>query len=154
MRRFQFCVVAFAALFLAGCAADYSGDTYHGSGVGEVSRSEYGTIIQIRDVKIKADEQTTQRSGAVIGGATGAVGGALVGSAFDNGTIGAVIGAAAGAIGGNAIQNRTQNGKEYTVRLDNGNIITITQGIPPQLSVGQRVMVVDAHKGRGRVIPA
>ncbi|MDR0552624.1 MAG: glycine zipper 2TM domain-containing protein [Holosporales bacterium] len=139
------------ALFLSGCAADYSGNTYQGGAVGEVSRSEYGTVVQIRDIKIKVDKSAG--SGALVGGTAGAVGGALVGSAFDNKMVGAAVGAAAGALGGHAIQNRDQKGKEYTIRLDNGHTVTITQGLSPQLSVGQRVIVIDAHKGRGRVIP-
>ncbi|MDR2074680.1 MAG: glycine zipper 2TM domain-containing protein [Holosporales bacterium] len=138
-------------LLFSGCA-DYSGDTYEGRAVGEVSRADAGTIVSIRKIKIKP-EGDTPGMGALIGGA----GGALAGAAFGGGRgklLTAGVGGVAGGIAGHMIQNREQDGFEYTVRLDTGPTIVVTQGPSPALSVGQRVNVINSHKGRSRVVPA
>jgi outer membrane lipoprotein SlyB len=139
------------SLLFSGCA-DYSGDTYEGRAVGEVSRADTGTIVSIRKIKIKP-EGDTPGMGALIGGA----GGALAGSVFGGGRgkiLTAGVGALAGGVAGHMIQNREQDGFEYTVRLDTGATIVVTQGPSPALSVGQRVNVINSHKGRSRVVPA
>jgi outer membrane lipoprotein SlyB len=149
-------VIAFGilvcALLLAGCANDYSGDTYDGRAVGEISRADTGTIISIRKIKIKP-EGDTPGLGALVGGTAGA----LAGSAFGGGRgklLTAAAGGVAGGVAGHMIQNRAQDGFEYTVRLDTGATIVVTQGPNPALSVGQRVNVINSQKGRSRVVPA
>lgn len=142
---------ALCSLLICGCSNDYSGNSYEGHAVGEVSRSDSGTIISMRKIKINP-ETSNLGAGALLGGA----GGALVGSAFGKGggkILAAGIGALAGGVAGNAIQNRSQEGFEYTVRLDSGATIAVTQGVEPALSVGQKVSVVVSSKGRSRVVP-
>lgn len=139
------------SLLVCGCANDYSGDTYEGHAVGEVSKANPGTIISMRKIQIKPEGENLG-SGALLGGAAGA----LAGSAFGKGSgkvFAAGLGAIAGGVAGNAIQNRSQNGVEYTIRLDNGSTVVITQGVSPALSVGQNVMVINSNKGRSRVVP-
>jgi outer membrane lipoprotein SlyB len=150
-RRYGIISVALCSILISGCSNDYSGDTYDGHAVGEVSRTDAGTIISMRKIKIKPDSKDLG-AGALLGGA----GGALAGSMFGGGrgkVLTAGVGAIAGGVAGNAIQNRAQDGFEYTVRLDNGATVTVTQGPSPSLSVGQRVMVINSHKGRSRVVP-
>jgi hypothetical protein len=42
---------------------------------------------------------------------------------------------------------------EYIVRLDNGALLTVVQGMQPQIAVGQRVYVQESTRGRSRVLP-
>lgn len=145
------CLVV-CSLLAVGCSNDYSGNTYDGRAVGEVSRADTGTIISMRKITIKPEGEGLG-AGALLGGAAGA----LAGSAFGSGKgklLGATIGAVGGGVAGNMIQNRSQDGYEYAVRLDSGSIITVTQGVTPALAPGQKVMVVNSSKGRSRVVPA
>jgi outer membrane lipoprotein SlyB len=115
-----------------------------------VSRTDRGIIISMREVEIKPDEVG---SGAVIGG----LGGGLLGSMFGKGDgkiLTTAAGAVAGGLAGNAIQNRSQRGREYTVQLQNREIVTLTQGLTPVLSVGQEVYIVNSNRGRSRIVPA
>ena len=137
------------AVLLAGCTSDYSGNKYEGATVGEVQRTEKGQVISLRKVELKPENSMT-------GTALGAVGGGLVGSAFGGGNaklLTAAAGAVAGGIAGNAIASRTQDGVEYTVKLDSGAVIAIAQAPTPPISVGQRVHVIYSQKGRSRVVP-
>ena len=143
--------VAVAAVLITGCSNEFSGDSYSHRNAGEVQRADQGTIISMRKVEIKPDSNDLG-AGALLGGA----GGALLGSAFGKGhgkLLGAGVGAVAGGVAGNAIQNRAQPGMEYTVKLENGSVVVIAQGLSPALSVGQKVSVVNSNKGRSRVVP-
>jgi outer membrane lipoprotein SlyB len=145
------CFVA-CVLLVSGCSNDYSGNTYDGRAVGEVSRTDIGTIISMRRVSIKPDSGDLG-AGALLGGTAGALAGSMFGRGGGK-LLGAGVGAIAGGVAGNAIQNRSQDGFEYTIKLENGTIITISQGTTPALSVGQNVLVINSNKGRSRVVPA
>lgn len=137
------------AVLLSGCASDYSGNKYDGSAVGEVQRTDRGQVISLRKVELKPEV-----SG--VGTALGAVGGGLVGGMFGGGNakiLTATAGAVAGGVAGNALATKTQDGIEYTVKLDTGAIVTIAQAPTPAISVGQRVHVIYSQKGRSRVVP-
>ena len=139
-------------VILAGCSNDYSGNSYDGAAVGEVSKTDLGTIVSMRKIQIKPDPKDLG-AGALLGGA----GGALLGSAFGGGNakyLTAAVGGVAGGVAGNAIQNRSVDGFEYSVKLENGSVVTVTQGVEPRLSVGQTVRVINSTKGRSRVVPA
>ncbi|MBQ7524552.1 MAG: glycine zipper 2TM domain-containing protein [Alphaproteobacteria bacterium] len=139
-----------AALLLAGCGGDFSGSRYDEASVGEVSRTDEGTVISLRRVELKPDHSM---AGTLLGGA----GGALAGSLFGGGNgkiLTTTAGAIAGGVAGNAIGSRAQDGIEYTVQLNNGSVVVIAQGTDPAISVGQRVRVVYSNKGRSRVVPA
>ncbi|MBR1944449.1 MAG: glycine zipper 2TM domain-containing protein [Alphaproteobacteria bacterium] len=141
------------SLMFTGCD-DFSGDQYSAAQVKSVSNVSYGTIVGIRSVKARVNQGTTGGAAGTLGGGVlgGVVGNALGGS---KGTlIGAGIGALGGAAAGYAIGNRNVNVKEYTIQVDNGNTIAITQKEPPVLSVNQRVAIHFDASGNGRVIPA
>lgn len=149
-RQYGLICVTLCSVLICGCSNDYSGDSYDGRAVGEVSRSEAGTIVSMRKIKINP-ESDGLGTGALLGGAAGA----LAGSAFGKGggkVLAAGIGAIAGGVTGNAIQNRSQDGFEYVVRLDSGATVSVTQGTSPALSVGQKVIVINSNKGRSRVV--
>lgn len=150
------CLACCASVFcLTGCDDQLSGDSYTRAEAKQVSSVQYGTVVSKREVLIKRHDGAG--AGAVVGTATGALTGGLIGNAISSGTtgkiVGAGIGALAGGVTGNAIQNRSVKGYEYTVGLDNGGFLAITQGKTPELLVGQRVQVLSNASG-GRIIPA
>ncbi|MDR2598587.1 MAG: glycine zipper 2TM domain-containing protein [Holosporales bacterium] len=151
MFHFYRCIcIAIVGLLLSGCSNNYSGDQYSSKGVGEISRTDRGVIISMRRVDIKPEE------GPGAGALIGAVGGGLAGSMFGKGggkVLAAGAGAAAGGLAGHMIQNRSQDGMEYTVKLDSGAVITLAQGLTPALSVGQRVFVINSNRDRSRIVP-
>ena len=144
-----------AALFgAAGCAREVSPDVVSASSVGEVNDAFFGTVQSMRPVTIQEGDRLQQNTtGAVIGGLAGAA----VGSVFGGGW-GRVIATGAGAVVGSVVGAAAerdlsrQQGIEYTVRLDNGRMITIVQGPQPALSTGQRVIVQTSSQGRARVV--
>jgi outer membrane lipoprotein SlyB len=146
----RYWVVSIACVvLLCGCSNDFSGDRYDSANVGEISRTDSGVVVSLRKVKLKTNEMG-------IGTVLGAVGGGLVGSAFGGGNakfLTAAAGAVAGGAAGHAVENREQDGVEYTIKLDSGAIVTIAQGVTPQISVGQQVRIINSNKGRSRVVP-
>ena len=148
MKVEKFLSVSVFAVLLAGCS-DFSGNRYEESNIGEVQQTQTGTVISLRRVELKPD-------GSVAGTALGAVGGGVLGSMFGGGNaklLTATAGAVAGGVAGNAIATRAKEGIEYTVKMDNGAVVTIAQGTTPMISVGQKVYVINSHKGRSRVVP-
>lgn len=143
---------------LTGCAPRLGGNDYALAGSGEISQTFMGTITAARPVNLtgqSTNEDGRLGTGAIIGAGAGAVAGSMIGSGrtpWITGTLGALAGGAAG----HAIerQARQQQGMEYTVKLDQGDMITIAQGVEPALAVGQRVRVIHSAKDRSRVVPA
>ncbi|HLD95142.1 MAG TPA: glycine zipper 2TM domain-containing protein [Alphaproteobacteria bacterium] len=147
-----------AATLLSGCAPRIGGSDYSIHGVGEVSRSEGGTIVAVRVVNISArgtGQDNQPGAGALLGGLGGAVLGSQIGQgkgAIIAGTLGAVGGAVGGHYAEKALTD--QQGYEYTIRLDKGEEVTVTQGADPAMANGQRVRVIYSARDRSRVVPA
>lgn len=139
-------------LYLAGCADDLSGDTYSRDDARKPMDVSYGTIIDVRPVKIEGDRNFLgQGGGAVIGGMAGNTMGGGSGRGLAT-----AIGAVAGAVAGGAAQEgmtRAQ-GAEITVRLDNGSSIAVVQEVQAlnEFVSGQRVRLT-AGNGSTRVAP-
>ena len=68
---------------------------------------------------------------------------------------GAGVGALLFGIIGHAVENklRTQDAYEYVVKLTNGQILTVCQGLDAVFDIGRRVIVIVSHEGRSRIIP-
>ena len=144
----------FGAIFLTGCD-DFSGDQYNAYQVKSVSNVSYGTIISIMDVKARANQGTAGEAvGTIGGGILGGIVGYALGGDLMSTLLGSGIGALGGSGAGTAIGNRNIRAKEYTIRLDYGNTVAITQKEPPILSINQRVAVHFDAYGNGRVVPA
>jgi outer membrane lipoprotein SlyB len=131
---------------LTGCAPRIGGSDYSVAGSGQVSDALRGVIVGKRVVHINMkdpEHENDPGAGALAGG----VGGGVLGSQFGKGrgsTAGAAIGAIAGAIGGHFAEKALteQDGFEYQIQLDHGRLMTLAQGRDPELSVGQRVLVI------------
>lgn len=131
-------------LFAAGCADNYSGDTYASNRTGIVQNVSYGTVTNIRPVTIQDDS-----SNLPVGAVAGAVLGGVLGHSVGGGTgkkLATVGGVVAGGLAGNAIQNQTgkTKGMEVEIRLDNGQTIAVVQKMDQTFQVGSRVRLVDA----------
>ena len=140
-------VVALAALSLIGCASDISPKTYSVGSVGQINRTIAATVISVREVDVAG----TTGVGGSAGTAAGAVAGSSAGGNNSRGNIvGAIGGAVIGGLAGAAIEaNATkQKGMEYVVETENGNLMTIVQGIEPVFTTGQKVLVLYGSPSR------
>ncbi|QNP40954.1 glycine zipper 2TM domain-containing protein [Lysobacter solisilvae (ex Woo and Kim 2020)] len=124
--------VAAASIALAGCASSpgyrdsgYSGSGY-GSGYGQSSCYDCGTVTRIEQV----GQPTSGVTGAVLGGIVGAAAGREIADDKSTGrrNTATAAGAVAGAVAGSAIE-RNVRGARYNVyvRMDDGRTLTVTQ---------------------------
>ena len=137
----------FAALCLAlaGCASDYSPNTYAGNAVQLANKVEAGTIVGFRQVAISANGNV----GAVTGGAAGG----LLGSEYGRTPFAAVGGGTVGAMLGTALDHAAGDttGWEYIVRKANSEMLSVTQREKTPLELGRRVLVIIGPQAR--VVP-
>ncbi|HCA26270.1 MAG TPA: hypothetical protein DEP05_01225 [Betaproteobacteria bacterium] len=118
-------VAAIPLMLLGGCATNLSGEAYSRDQVRQVQTVQLGVVQAVRQVQIEGTKSGVgAASGAVVGGIAGSNIGEGKGSA-----VGAVIGAVAGGLAGAAAENAVTRkpGVEITVKLDNGQIIAVTQ---------------------------
>lgn len=132
--------------WLTGCPSSLTGDSYSRAEARAVQTVEYGTVQDLRLVKI---EGTKTAVGPATGGALGGVAGSAIGSGKSS-TAAAIVGGVAGAFLGAAAEEgltRSQ-GIEITVRLDSGRMVAVVQQQDPNavFRVGDRVQL---HTVRG-----
>jgi len=137
------------SFIITGCARDFSTNTYENYTAGEANRTMEGVVLNVRVIKIKGGNG----AGGLAGAAAGAAGGAAIGGSSEAVLVGAIGGALLGGIAGDAAENSftSQDAVEVIVRLDNGKLITTTQGDDITLTKGQRVFVI--YGDRMRIIP-
>lgn len=135
-----------SALLLVGCADNINSDHYYTNQAGRVSTVAQCTVLSVRYVTVDSDSG----AGTLIGGLAGGVAGSTIGGGSTAHTLGAVGGALLGGVVGNAAEKglSTQTGLEYIVKLDNGQVISITQGTGQALGVGQRCLVLFGSTNR------
>ncbi len=156
MRKFSIAVMAalLAGLMLVGgCAPRVGGSDYDASSVRTPQNVAYGTVADVRVVRINDDSGTNEAIGTVGGGVVGGVLGNMIGGGSGRtlATVGgAVLGAIGGYAGGKALG--TQDGYEITVDMDSGGSIVITQGTDIEFSPGQRVKVISGGGAPARVV--
>lgn len=129
-----------ALVMLTSCAPNVRTDSYSVGSVGQVNRTVSGTVISVRSVMIDG----SRGGGAAAGAAAGGVAGSTIGGSSEAAVIGAiggiVVGAVAGAAGERAVSRAA--GIEYVVQTENGNLMTVVQGVEPVFEVGRRVLVM------------
>jgi outer membrane lipoprotein SlyB len=147
-------ILILAVFALASCTPRNSLNQYSEGDVGISTVVEFGTVVHVRQIKIRGENSG---AGGTIGGLTGAAAGSSIGGGKGNtGAIlgGAALGVAAGIVAEQMAGDR--DGYEYTVTKENGMTITVSQNAmkdEPVLRVGQRVMVQSSGSYQ-RVIPA
>lgn len=151
------CVLAVVAStsLLGGCASDIRSTTYTNQAVGEFAESYEGVIKNVRIVTVRNSEEL---EGNIAGGLVGGVVGGILGNTVGGGTgrdLATIGGVALGATVGSLAEGKLkeQQGFEYTVKLTDGRLITVVQGLDTQLPIGQKVLVQQSARGRSRVIP-
>lgn len=127
-------------LSLTGCGGSQSGSAYSRSQTRGEQHVRMGVVESVRTVTI---EGTQSGVGAVAGGVVGGIAGSNVGHGKGS-TVGSVLGAVLGGVAGQAIEEHTtkKGGLEITIKLDNGQIIAVTQEADEQFSAGERVRVL------------
>lgn len=161
---------------LSACTRDLSPSMYTSDSTLNIVFS--GVVVSSRKVKIKDNDTSNYTDGAIVGGAMGAGGGALIGGGRTEGMVGgAVAGAALGALAQRAVN--TGSGREYIVKVDTSKLrddyyegsalmrnalaavkatgtITVVQEREKKtdkiMDVGEKVFVV-VSENRARVIP-
>ncbi|KGW85119.1 glycine zipper 2TM domain protein [Burkholderia pseudomallei MSHR456] len=104
-----------------------------------------GTVESVRAVRIQGDGGGSAL-GTLGGGALGAVAGSAIGGGRGS-VLTAIAGGIAGAVAGNAVGQglSSANGVEITVRLDNGDLRSITQAATPEVfRAGERVRLLSS----------
>jgi outer membrane lipoprotein SlyB len=137
------CVVALGGL--AGCAPDYSPNTYSANAVQQANKVDPGVVVGLRSVDVKAAGVVGAATGAAAGGIAGAQTPGEAGSAF-----GAVGGALVGGLIGTSVEHAADDttSYEYIVRKKNGDLVSVTQKDKTPLAVGTKVLVIAGPQAR------
>ena len=144
-----------STILLSGCGPKLGSSDYKASDVGSVSHVRFGRIVAARPVAINSSDPSKPGAGAAIGGLAGAGIGSTIGQG-KGGMLGTVLGGLVGLTAGHfAEQGMTSaSGFEYTIQLDSGNMISITQGDESPIPVDTTVKVIDSGgRGRSRIVP-
>lgn len=144
MKHATLAALTASIITLAGCASSMSGSAYNRDQARGEMTVRLGVVDSVRQVQIEGTK-------SAVGGLGGAALGGVAGSTMGHGTgstVGAIAGAIAGGLAGSAIEEGVtrQNGLEITVRLENGQIIAVTQAANEDFRPGERVRVLS---GRG-----
>jgi len=139
---FSFCFL------LSSCAGNINDDSYQFSSVGGANRVGQGVIVDVRPVQIQGNSQAGELAGGLAGGVAASTIGRGKGS-----VLASVGGALLGAFIGGVTQKELSEQKalQYIVRLADGNMITVIQGLNNRLAAGQRVFVL--YGPETRLIP-
>jgi outer membrane lipoprotein SlyB len=147
---------AVLAVSVAGCSHQTS-QTYNADEVGRVIETSHGVVLSSRVVQISGEGEQSGY-GPLLGGATGASAGYLIGGHDAYQVIGTVlgglIGAGVGWAGEQTVDSR--EGIEYVMRLDSGKEVTLVQSRASDekpLPAGTSVLI-QRGTGFNRVISA
>ncbi len=126
---------------LAGCATPpESGSVYNAYQTQNEQTVRMGVVESVRNVTIANPDSG---AGTVAGAALGGLGGSQIGSGNGSAAVG-ILGAVAGGIIGNRIENQANHrpGFEITVRLENGELRSVTQLADEAFRPGERVRLL------------
>ena len=143
------------SVLLTGCARNISASSYDARTLSGPALNSYpGTVVSIRRVVVEnGDSLEDNQTGAILGAAAGGLGGNMIGQgkgrAFWTG-VGALAGGVAGAYAEKNL--KAQEAYEYVIRLDDGRMKTVVQGVDTFFPNGARVILIEGDKGRSRLI--
>lgn len=128
-RLTQSITVTLIAIFvLAACTpTKQTGTTYSRDEARKVQNVKLGRVVDVTVVQI---EGTKSGAGELVGGAIGGVAGHSTGSGAEA-DIAAIAAGAVGALVGSRLEEAaTKNeGREYTIRLENGEVMSVVQAV-------------------------
>ena len=150
MKKFALLALLPLALSFNACTSNIGANDYFTSGVRQVGRAMGCTVLSVRQVVVRSDNNV----GMIAGAGAGGLAGSMVGGNDTTKILGALGGAVVGGIAGDAAQSglSKQEGYEYVVKTDNGNVMTITQGNDVLMTAGERCYLL--YGKEARVIPA
>ena len=145
-------VMVIVALLAFGCAeAQYKrSDVGQAPSSGRFQSLDEGEIIKVRKVIVEGEK-------SAVGVLAGAGTGLLLGSLFGRGT-GKVLamgaGAVAGGIAGSKVEEKATRTEalEITVKLENGEVVTVLQKQYDHFEVGDTVKVLRRSNGQAEVL--
>ena len=144
-------LITLLALFclVSACAPSLSSGVYQGGQVGVASQTVTGTVVSKRLVQINQNSGI----GTLVGVGTGAVAGSAIGGGSRAPILTGIGGALAGGLLGNVLEGKvnSQQGYEYLIRVEKSKVISVTQTLDTNLSIGQSVTVI--YGDPVRVIP-
>ena len=149
MKSYALALLIPALLCSAACTSNIGANDYSVQNVNSVQSAQIGTIISVRKVIVQNDNG----NGALLGTVAGGVAGSQIGSGSTAGILGALGGAIVGGFAGDIAQEELskQAGYEYVVQLQNGGIVTVTQGNDVLMTVGEKCLVI--YGPQARLIP-
>lgn len=138
-----------ALMMTTACTSNIGANNYEVQNVNKVNAAQIGTIISVRKVLV----QNNNGGGALLGSVAGGVAGSQIGRGSAAGILGALGGAIVGGVAGDLAQDELskQVGYEYVIKLENGNIVTVTQGDDVIMNVGEKCLVM--YGAQARVVP-
>lgn len=144
MNRITLATAITLAALLAGCASSQSGSAYERRQARQEMTVRLGVVESVRQVTLEGTKTP-------VGGLAGAALGGMAGSNIGGGrgaTAGAILGAVAGGVAGAAAEEHLtkKDGLEITIKLENGQLIAVTQEADEAFHPGERVRVL---KGGG-----
>lgn len=131
----------------------YSGNLYSGEQVQRAQEVTEAQVLSIREVEVQTKPKYSGESiGTVIGGLTALA----LAAGNSNPYTGAAISVGAGVIGGIygqevVTQMNRSMGYEFTLRLRDGRVITITQSNIDMITIGDLVLITKSQDGTLRV---
>ena len=142
--------VTLIALLTIGCASRTSSNIYSREQAQRVHHVDEGEVINIRPVEI---EGSVSGLGAIAGAIMGYAVGGTIGEGSGQG-VARAVGTIGGALLGTAVEEGAshQKGLEITVQLDYGEVIAIIQAADEGFQVGDRVRVLRLADGSARVV--
>lgn len=152
-KKTLFSIIAATALLTSVTYAD----GYVVSSYGQVIQSDPGVIVGRQWVQYRRGGGNAEGAGTAIGAVTGGVVGSTMGRGSGH-IVGALGGAVLGGLLGNAVgrnveHQHTYDAIQYTVRLANGNLLTIMESPDVNLPRGLNVLVERSSDGRCFIIP-
>ena len=149
-------ILCCGVLLLSGCARNISANTYDArsmNGSGMISHP--CTVVSVRVVAVEeGDYLEDNKTGTLMGGVAGGLAGSMIGGGRGR-TLATGVGALAGAVGGALAEKalKSQTGYEYVVRLQDGSLRTVVQGMDTQLQKGQAALLIEGtENSRPRLI--
>ncbi len=143
-------------LLLTGCARNISANSYDAralNGPGMISHP--CKVVKVRTVMVEeGDYIENNKTGMLMGGLAGGLAGNMIGGGRGR-TLVTGLGALAGAAGGAYVEKtlKSQQAYEYTVRMTNGSMRTIVQGMDTYLQPGQDALLFEGTRnGRPKLI--
>lgn len=138
---------------LAACTNDTYNtsrpDVYKQSGLNQAQITTYATVISLKPITIQNDTGATNPLLTLAGTALGGLAGAQVGGGTGK-VAGAIVGGLAGGYATNEVTSRVQTTKgiEFTVKTDQGQILTFAQaGDINRYHIHQRVRLITGPQG-------